>query len=285
MAEGCPTCGKRFDTTRGLGVHHSAAHDELLPNRECAACGETFHSEHERKYCSDDCRLGAVSFEGTENPNYDGGKSETVCELCGDSFRYYPSEKPGRHCPDCVENENWRYEPDNTGENSPLWNGGKRTLDCDNCGATFERRPGLINSEHVFCSRDCQQEWLSEAFTGEGHPNWAGGGMPNYRGDWREVRRKALERDGWECVVCGTDHDDLGRNPDVHHIVPVRAYDEASKRERADAHFLGNVVCLCPSCHRKAEFGNVGRNRLRKLAGIELMASEPAEQVIFRDIP
>jgi len=274
MPEECPACGERFDTSRGLRVHHSAVHEELLPNRECAACGKAFHSEHERKYCSDDCRQGAVSFEGSQNPNYAGGRNETVCELCDSSFRYYPSEKPGVYCADCVATENWRYEPDNTGSRNPRWNGGKRELDCDNCGETFERYPGNIESEHVFCSPDCQHEWLSEAFTGEGHPNWAGGGMPNYRGDWREVREEALERDGRECVVCGADREDLGRNPDVHHIVPVRAYAEAPDRDRADAHVPRNVVCLCPSCHRTAEFGNVDRDRLRLLAGLGTPAAE-----------
>jgi hypothetical protein len=257
-----------FESTRGLGVHHSAVHDELLPNRTCAACGAAFHSEHERKYCSESCRDGAVSFEGENNPNWKGGKAETTCDICGDAFSYYPSEKPGSYCPDCVESEDWRYRPDTSGSNHGRWTGGVRELECDTCGSTTERKPGDIKGEHVFCSRDCQYDWLSEAFTGEGHPNWLGGGMPNYRGDWREVRRQALERDDRTCVVCGTDAEELGRNPDVHHIVPVRAYAEAPDREREDAHRLDNVVCLCPSCHRRAEFGNIARDRLREFASI-----------------
>jgi len=268
MTERCPTCGETFDSTRGLGVHHSAAHDELLPNRTCAACGDAFHSEHEHKYCSESCRATAVSFEGENNPNWDGGKTSATCEACVTEFRYYPSEKPGLYCPDCVENEQWRHDRDIAGENNPRWSGGTVALDCDNCGDTFDRYPSNIESAHVFCSRNCQYEWLSDEFTGEGHPNWMGGGMPNYRGDWREVRRQALERDGRTCVHCGADHEELGRNPDVHHLIPVRAYAEASDRERAEAHFLENVVCLCPSCHRKAEFGTLDREYLRELAGI-----------------
>jgi predicted nucleic acid-binding Zn ribbon protein len=269
VTERCPICGDTFESSRGLGVHHSAAHDELLPNRECAACGEAFHSEHEQKYCSDDCREGAVSFEGEDNPNWDGGMESTTCDICGSSFRYYPSEKPGLYCPDCVASEAWRHDRDITGERNPRWSGGTVALDCDNCGVSFERRPVLIESEKTFCSRDCQYEWLSDEFTGDGHPNWRGGGMPNYRGDWREVRRRALERDDGSCVVCDTDRDELGRNPDVHHLVPVRAYAESPDHDRDDAHFLDNVVCLCPSCHRRAEFGNIGGERLRDLAGIE----------------
>jgi ribosomal protein S27AE len=46
----CPTCGRTFSSRRGLGVHHSTVHDERLPNRECAQCGDAFYSEHEKKY-------------------------------------------------------------------------------------------------------------------------------------------------------------------------------------------------------------------------------------------
>jgi hypothetical protein len=265
----CPRCHRSFDSRRGLGVHHNHAHGDKLPNRECDRCGTEFYNEHEQRYCSDECRDAAVSRSGAGHPNWQGGKERTGCEICGTEFEYYPSEKPGLYCPDCVETENWRYEPDNSGENSPLWTGGKQEIDCDSRGTTFERQPGNIEGEHVFCGRDCQYEWLSEEFTGEGHPNWAGGGMPNYRGDWREVRRKALERDDRTCVACGANHEELGRNPDVHHTVPVRAYADSRGRDREDAHRLDNVVCLCPSCHRRAEFGNIERERLRELAGIE----------------
>jgi hypothetical protein len=120
MTERCPTCGDTFDSTRGLGVHHSAAHDELLPNRTCAACEETFHSEHERKYCSEDCRETAVSFEGENNPNWGGGRTSTTCERCGAEFLYYPSEKPGLYCSECVENEQWRHDRDITGQQPTL---------------------------------------------------------------------------------------------------------------------------------------------------------------------
>ncbi|WP_256558744.1 HNH endonuclease [Natronomonas marina] len=50
----------------------------------------------------------------------------------------------------------------------------------------------------------------------------------------------------------------------MHHIVPVRAFVEASATTEADAHYLENVVSLCPSCHRRAEFGGVEPDRLRE---------------------
>jgi 5-methylcytosine-specific restriction endonuclease McrA len=77
------------------------------------------------------------------------------------------------------------------------------------------------------------------------------------------VRHAALERDGHACVICSKSASELGRNPDVHHIVPVRAFAESDRHEVEDAHFPENVVSLGPSCHRKAEFTAIRKERLR----------------------
>ncbi|NLV09338.1 HNH endonuclease [Halomicrobium mukohataei] len=265
---GCPTCGKVFDSRRGLGVHHSQVHDEHLPNRECAACGESFYSEYEKKYCSDECLDRSVSYTGSDNPNYSDAKEETACEICDTVFEYYPSEKPGKFCSECVESESWRTPFDIDGEKNPRWNGGKATVACDECDATVERYPHQITGEATFCGPDCQYAWLSEQFTGEGHPNWEGGTVGPYGKGWNAVRAAALERDGHECVVCGTTAEELGRNPDVHHVVPVRAFVEMPVLAERDAHTLDNVVSLCPPCHRRAEFGHVSRAELRWRAGL-----------------
>ena len=56
---------------------------------------------------------------------------------------------------------------------------------------------------------------------------------------WRALRLKALRRDKWRCVTCGS----AGRL-EVDHKEPVR--------ERPDLAFdLGNVQSLCPSCHAR----------------------------------
>ena len=264
---GCPTCGRVFDSRRGLGVHHSRAHGERLPNRECAECGTEFHEEYEKKYCSDECYDEAVSYEGEANPHYQGGKESTECEICGTEFEYYPSEKEGLYCPDCVEDAEWRHKPDLEGSNNPRWKGGKQRFDCAVCEESFERYPSNAAGEIAVCSESCRREWLSEAFTGEGHPNWRGGGNEAYGSGWAATREAALERDDYTCVLCETDAEDLGRNPDVHHIVPVRIFAEAPSHDRTDAHDVDNVVTLCPGCHRRAEFGNVARNRLRRAIG------------------
>lgn len=261
----CPSCGSKFDTRRGLGVHHAQAHGSRLPNHTCEQCGERFHSEYQKKYCSEECLRAAVSFAGSDNPNYRGGKETTECVLCGRKFEFYPSEKKGLFCPDCVQNADWRTLPDIVGESNPNWIGGKRELECAVCGTTVRRYPSDATGEVCVCSEDCRRKWLSDSFTGEGHPNWKGGDNGAYGKGCNAVRRAALERDDHECVVCGKTKEDVGRNPDVHHIVPVRWFVESEDHERADAHRLENVVTLCVRCHRKADFGKISADRLRGL--------------------
>lgn len=211
----------------------------------------------------------SVSFEGSNNPNYRGGTKETACEICGATFEYYPSEKEGLYCAECVENEAWRDPPTFEGSDNPQWEGGKVDLSCTVCGTPISRHPSNITGTVSVCSDACRGDWLSEEFTGEGHPNWDGGGIGNYGPGWNRVRRKALERDGHECVLCGTTREQLGRNPDVHHVVPVRVYEAADGHDVTEAHRLDNVVTLCPPCHRQAEFGHVEKKRLWEAAGID----------------
>lgn len=260
----CPTCKREFDTRRGLGVHHSRVHGERLPNRMCANCGEGFYEEYARKYCSDACLREGVSFAGDGNPNFRGGKDSTECEICGTKFDYYPSEKVGRYCPTCVENESWRTPPLIRGSDHPRWSGGKIQRECVICGEEVERYPSGFVSDVVLCSEPCRRIWLSEAFTGEGHPNWKGGGNEAYGRGWNGLREKALERDNHECVVCGKNRDEIGRNPDVHHIVPVRWFVESEEHAKEDAHRLENVVSLCVECHRRADFGKISVESLKE---------------------
>lgn len=261
----CPNCDRAFDTRRGLGVHHSHVHGKRLPNRECGNCGGRFYSDYAKEYCSEECHRAAVSFAGSDNPNYRGGKTTSDCDHCGETFEYHPSDKEGLYCSECVRDEEWRDPPSLESSDNPRWSGGTVQLECDVCGDRFERYPGNVGSDVTVCSDDCRAEWLSDAFSGEGHPNWKGGNNPNYGKGWNEVRRKALERDDHRCIVCGTTREELGRNPDVHHIRPVRAFAESEHHEVEDAHDLDNVVSLCIGCHRKAEFGKIGRDELRSL--------------------
>ncbi|AFH22643.1 hypothetical protein OSG_eHP31_00155 [environmental Halophage eHP-31] len=59
---------------------------------------------------------------------------------------------------------------------------------------------------------------------------------------WLEARQKALDRDE-VCQDCGT-----SKELHVHHITPVREFDEP-----LESHDLDNLVVLCERCHPKWE--------------------------------
>lgn len=57
---------------------------------------------------------------------------------------------------------------------------------------------------------------------------------------WQVLRHAILERDGWQCVQCGTRRGRL----EVDHVQPVRTHPELSFNP-------GNLQCLCSSCHTR----------------------------------
>nr|WP_250873465.1 HNH endonuclease [Halomarina rubra] len=198
-----------------------------------------------------------------------------TCEICTARFSYYPSEKPGRYCSECVQNESWQTTPCLEGPDHHRWKGGKRILSCAVCDSAVKRYPSNIpDSGVVTCSEPCRRQWLSDAFTGSGHPNWKGGDTGPYGPGWAAIRQAALERDEHQCRCCGATDEALGRNPDVHHIIPVRVFVNAEGYDVTDAHFIENVISLCPGCHRKADFDKIKREKLRLLIGV---SDQPAD--------
>lgn len=92
---------------------------------------------------------------------------------------------------------------------------------------------------------------MSENRRGADHHNWKGGGRA-YFGRWVSVREKALQRDEHQCRVCGKTPEEIGRNPDAHHIVPMKEFDDVQ-----ESHTLDNLISLCPQCHADAERGAI----------------------------
>lgn len=239
----CPTCGDKFSSTREMREHRSTEHDEPEPNLKCVGCDSEFYdSQSRRKFCWD-CDPNA----GKNNGNWKDAREQTRCKVCDAEFTYYPSNKKGVYCSDCVDSADGLLP-----EQYP-----KRIdrikKECLHCGSDIEVLPSQIEKQKrgFFCDLDCYGNWLSENVVGPEHRQWRGGGI-NYGDGWWEVRRKALERDNYRCQVCGASADDLGRNPDVHHIDPVREFDMPTEAPTID-----NVVSLCRSCHRNVEAGEV----------------------------
>ncbi|MFW6448534.1 MAG: HNH endonuclease [Halobacteriota archaeon] len=136
-----------------------------------------------------------------------------------------------------------------------ILDGGTIDGHCDFCATPLRRWPGDIKGDRGYCNRQCQTGGFSEAYIAEGHPNWAGGGNRNYGKGWRRAKLDTLERDGYRCVRCGTSDEEMGRNPDVHGIIPVRLFDESPNHEITDAHFPANLASLCVTHHRRADHG------------------------------
>lgn len=223
--------------------HHTKVHGKSLPNRTCKGCSSEFYDPKARQSYCDSCDPNA----GANNGNWKGAKETTPCKICGTSFSYYPSSKEGVYCPDCVEAAAGLLPENYPGKEERV------TVECRSCGTDLQVRQAQLEDQKrgFFCALECYGAWLSENVVGPDHHQWEGGPI-EYGRKWWRIRRQALERDGYECQHCGIDKGALGRNPDVHHVRPVRSFERPE-----DAHTMENVVSLCRSCHRRAEAGEI----------------------------
>jgi len=173
------------------------------------------------------------------------------CGECGESFSKYKrrvnrSEKD--FCsPDC-KNKHWSENIAPTLESA----GDSVSVSCDNCDGVFEKPQSHNNYEHTFCDKACHGEWISENRVGNAHPNWVEGSEKIYYGtNWHKHRRKVLRRDN-ECQKCGMSIEEhiekFGQKPDVHHIKPIKTFDDKQKANKMD-----NLKTLCRPCHAEVE--------------------------------
>ncbi|MDS0281167.1 HNH endonuclease [Haloarcula onubensis] len=231
----CPTCGKSLNTEQGMRQHHTKVHGDPLPNRACEECETGFYDPKARRTYCEDCYTEA----GESNGNWKGAKEEAECRLCGDAFEYYASDKAGVYCLECVENaDEFLGTPSYANRDFP-----RTERECERCEVAFSVLDSTLQRDPCrFCSQECLYDWMSNELYEGTRPENA------YRGKWWSIRRAARQRDDCECQICGMDEDDLGRKPDVHHITPLRKFENPQ-----DAHKLDDVITLCPLCHRNVE--------------------------------
>ena len=84
-------------------------------------------------------------------------------------------------------------------------------------------------------------------FRGEKNPNWRGGVTPflnvfYYYSGFKNIRKKAFERDKNSCQKCGKIC--FGRDRQCHHIIPIRNW---------GSNELNNLITFCNKCHREEE--------------------------------
>jgi hypothetical protein len=73
----------------------------------------------------------------------------------------------------------------------------------------------------------------------------------DYGENWGRMKQKTLERDRFRCQHCGAKHAEEkqnGRGLNVHHIKPIRTFEEPE-----DGNFPENLISLCKDCHDKWE--------------------------------
>jgi len=87
----------------------------------------------------------------------------------------------------------------------------------------------------------------------------------NYGPNWSQQRQLALARDEHRCRSCGATGDTVLH---VHHIRPFREYGyiPGENENYRQANAIGNLITLCPGCHRRAESGQQARSALGGLA-------------------
>lgn len=230
-----------------MRVHHTKVHGTPLPNRACNNCTEPFYDPKCQRVLCDDCQVSRSA-----ESRWEYGNTEASCLECGATFLYYPSEKRGLFCPACVRDDEVTCIPPKTDATV-----GRTTVECAQCQSSlsvFDYK--ALQQDHLFCDRECYATWLvrerrqNDVWVESDNPNWRNGSNQEdrYGQGWPRARNRALLRDEYTCQRCGATSADLGRNPDVHHVEPVRTYDDPAK-----AHSLDNLVCLCRDCHLEVE--------------------------------
>jgi 5-methylcytosine-specific restriction endonuclease McrA len=207
-----------------------------MTGTSCPTCGDVFDNEVGMKIHHK--RIHGDSISGTTSN----------CDNCGKEFnlKEYRTNQDHTFCSNECAGE-WRSS-NFSGENNPNYN--SVVVPCDWCGSEFEKHPRKMErTNHDFCDLECFGNWRSENYVGENHHSY-NGGPTIYIGNWKKNRNLAINRDNNICQNCG--HDGSNSRIEVHHIKPVKKFEELD-----NAHNLDNLICLCAKCHRNVEHGNI----------------------------
>lgn len=222
-----------------------------------------------------------------------GEKSENIyCNRsCYDSHRAKIKETPKSLCLNC----NGPILLNATASATPKYccwdcrNEHKKSKDryCISCGVWFSSlkwnttiKRLVADNARKTCSHECyieniktnkeRKEKISNAFTGNKHPNWLGGSsyldFGGFRGsNWQQIRRKVIERDGFKCLHCGIGRDEHKEKYkcdfNVNHKIPFHQF--GGKNELANR--LSNLETLCKSCHTKADWKYRKENQMQNV--------------------
>ena len=214
----CEHCGNDFYDDAGLRHHICTQHPEVC-DHSCPSCDRVFLTKRAMR-----CHHSQSHGESLRGVVFE-------CHVCGVTDtkepHHYNEDSPNYCSHDCMS--------EHLSE--------KVVVQCEVCGETEERSPSAVKEEN-YCSQSCYYE----DNTGENNPNYKWGKNREYGETWWRQRRKARKRDDLECQICGRGESEIGRKPDVHHIIPIRKFDDPD-----DANELDNLICLCPEHHLEWE--------------------------------
>jgi endogenous inhibitor of DNA gyrase (YacG/DUF329 family) len=252
----CPTCGRTdFKSERGVKLHHKRTHgDSILGvELECEYCGDSYREKECRvdrsNYCSRGCKDNHQSTKllSESNPNYKGRVS-VQCEECGKVEEVRPSRvERYRFCSkECLHT----HFESVTGEDHHRWVG-RIERECKVCGDNFHVREDHAHPAE-YCSLECYGDWVAAtgAMSQENHPMWDPDRHDRYGPNWDSQKKKARERDGYECQYCGLPQEEHSTALHVHHSQPRSKFmDGDGAYDYKEGNKLSNLVTVCSSCH------------------------------------
>lgn len=168
------------------------------------------------------------------------------CIVCGITFPTPDPKKIRQTCSDACIGK--LRSMTNKGRHRGKAIGPTVEIICEACGNSFLVFPCRKETAR-FCCNKCRLKWFAHHQpTGENHPYWTGGAR-QYRGaSWKKARSKARKRDNYTCQNCFKKP--KSELVHVHHIIPFKKF---GSKQHIKANNLDNLICLCRSCHMKAE--------------------------------
>lgn len=193
-----------------------------------------------RRFCSQQC--AKLVMVGSRASNFKGGKTETACGSCGRMVVDWPSQKKGEvFCSKQCHGESLRFKiPHNKGKLQIA------TKPCAQCGGVISGQPALVRRRR-FCSHLC----AALAARGSNDKRLLG----ISRAEYNKWRLTIIFRDGGRCRWCDSEKHRTYSNLEVHHIIPVRAFQEGTLND-------DNAITLCRDHH------NITRGRENEYAAM-----------------
>jgi len=185
-----------------------------------------------------DCAVSTISkWMGKFNLCVDGA-AEHKCDYCGEKFQRPPSSLTGgkKFCNrDC---EGKFKEGRRSGEDNPLWEGGRDVFVCDHCGKEYEQYQCHIRGENTYCSVQCRGKDERKEKDRYYGPNW------------NEIRKEAIRKCNGTCDYNGCQRTQTqdGRSLHVHHKTPLVEFEN-----HKEANKISNLIPLCAEHHAEIE--------------------------------